>query len=141
MCNKIIFEQIRVNFSLSKCNVNYPSCKRTSSSHLLFAIPNLQDVSKTSRSPFTKHTSKNNSLMQSFITSHVSNSSQLMGVRYYCTNKQPELPKLMNFPEVVWPSVLKTIRNFILSNFIIKRYFDGEFSLPEFAEASKQVII
>lgn len=59
--------------------------------------------------------------------------------RPYCTNKQPELPKLMDVPLVVWPSIFKTIRNWILSNFIIMRYFDPEFNLDDFVIGSKQV--
>lgn len=59
--------------------------------------------------------------------------------RSYCTNKQPELPKLMDVPLVVWPSFFKTIRNWILSNFIIMRYFDPEFNLDDFVIGSKQV--
>jgi hypothetical protein len=51
------------------------------------------------------------------------------------------LPSLMNFPEIVWPSVIKTIRNWILTNILIKPYFDQEFSLPDFILGSKQVYL
>lgn len=66
-------------------------------------------------------------------------SSGFVVKRSYCTNKQPELPKLMDVPLVVWPSFFKTIRNWILSNFIIMRYFDPEFNLDDFVIGSKQV--
>lgn len=49
------------------------------------------------------------------------------------------LPSLMNFPEIVWPSVIKTFRNWILTNILIKPYFDQEFGLPDFILGSKQV--
>jgi len=51
------------------------------------------------------------------------------------------LPRLMDFPEIVWPSVIKTLRNWILANLIITPYFDQEFSLPDFINGSKQVAI
>lgn len=59
----------------------------------------------------------------------------------YCTDKssKPPLPKLMDFPEVTWPSFFKSMRNWILSQFIIMRYFDNEFSLPDFVVGSKKV--
>jgi hypothetical protein len=50
-----------------------------------------------------------------------------------------KLPTLMNFPEIVWPSVIKTFRNWILTNILIKPYFDQEFGLPDFILGSKQV--
>lgn len=59
----------------------------------------------------------------------------------YCTDSsgKPPLPKLMDFPEITWPSFFKSIRNWILSQFIIVRYFDNEFSLPDFVLGSKKV--
>lgn len=59
----------------------------------------------------------------------------------YCTDSssKPPLPKLMDFPEVTWPSFFKSMRNWILSQFIIMRYFDNEFSLPDFVVGSKKV--
>jgi hypothetical protein len=62
--------------------------------------------------------------------------------RWYCHGRgQPreKLPPLMNFPEIVWPSVIKTFRNWILTNILIKPYFDQEFGLPDFILGSKQV--
>lgn len=58
---------------------------------------------------------------------------------HYCTEKRQKLPKLMDFPEVTWPSVFKTIRNWVLANFIIMRYFDNEFNLGDFIIGSKKV--
>lgn len=54
------------------------------------------------------------------------------------TNKLP--PLLPDQPIVVWPSLIKSIRNFILSTFIIKPYLDREFSLPDFVSASKKAV-
>uniref|UniRef100_A0A1B6HW95 Uncharacterized protein n=1 Tax=Homalodisca liturata TaxID=320908 RepID=A0A1B6HW95_9HEMI len=64
----------------------------------------------------------------------------ILGCRSYCSNKEQDLPKIMNLPQVVWPSVFKTVRNWILSNFIIMRYFDHEFNLPDFVAGSKQAV-
>ncbi|KAJ9593534.1 hypothetical protein L9F63_014927, partial [Diploptera punctata] len=63
--------------------------------------------------------------------------------RYYSDDTGPPkrtLPHLMEFPEIVWPSVIKTLRNWILANLIITPYFDQEFRLPDFISGSKQVI-
>lgn len=63
--------------------------------------------------------------------------------RFYSSNSGPpstKLPPLMNFPEIMWPSLIKSIRNFILSTFIIKPYFDRDFSLPDFVRGSKQAL-
>lgn len=51
-----------------------------------------------------------------------------------------KLPPLMNFPEVVWPSLIKSLRNFILAHFIIKPYFDKDFNLPDFVSGAKQAV-
>lgn len=62
--------------------------------------------------------------------------------RWYSHGKghpRENLPSLMNFPEIVWPSVIKTFRNWILTNILIKPYFDQEFRLPDFILGSKQV--
>ncbi|XP_030030286.2 m-AAA protease-interacting protein 1, mitochondrial-like [Manduca sexta] len=50
------------------------------------------------------------------------------------------LPQLMEFPPVVWPSFIKFVKNWMFSNFIIRPYFDQEFSLGEFIEASKHAV-
>ncbi|GLV40614.1 uncharacterized protein CBL_04416 [Carabus blaptoides fortunei] len=46
----------------------------------------------------------------------------------------------MEFPEIVWPSIIKSLRNFILTTFIIKPYFDRDFNLPEFVAGSKKAV-
>lgn len=52
-----------------------------------------------------------------------------------------KLPPLMsNFPKIVWPSVIKSIRNFILATFIIKPYLDREFNLKDFVDGSKKAV-
>ncbi|CAG9830150.1 unnamed protein product [Diabrotica balteata] len=54
------------------------------------------------------------------------------------SNKLP--PLLPDSPIFVWPSLFKTIRNFILATFIIKPYLDQEFNLPDFVSASKKAV-
>lgn len=54
------------------------------------------------------------------------------------SNKLP--PLMPDFPKIVWPSLLKSIRNFILATFIIKPYFDKEFNLPDFVAGSKKAV-
>lgn len=145
MLNKTVTNHIlRCNsISYFKPYINYSNFERINSSPFNFSILNLQYVPEASRNTYllNRHnlTIEYNSLLSHFVNSHVPNTTQVTGVRHYCTNKQPQLPKLMDFPQVVWPSVFKSMRNWILSNFIIMRYFDSEFSLPEFVEASKQV--
>lgn len=52
-----------------------------------------------------------------------------------------KLPQLMpDFPKLVWPSFLKSIKNFILATFIIKPYLDKEFILPDFVTGSKKAV-
>ncbi|PSN58097.1 hypothetical protein C0J52_06493 [Blattella germanica] len=63
--------------------------------------------------------------------------------RWYTDDRGPPrrtLPSLMDFPEIVWPSVIKTLRNWILANLIITPYFDQEFRLPDFIFGSKQAV-
>lgn len=62
--------------------------------------------------------------------------------RTYCDNKVEtgKLPQLMEFPPVVWPSFINFIKNWMFSTFIIRPYFDQEFSLQEFIEASKHAV-
>lgn len=62
--------------------------------------------------------------------------------RNYCEDHTEikKLPQLMEFPPVVWPSFLKFIKNWIFANFIIRPYFENEFDLKEFVEASKHAV-
>lgn len=50
------------------------------------------------------------------------------------------LPSLMDFEEITWPSVLKTIKNFIFVHFIIRPYFDRDFALQDFIDGSKHAL-
>lgn len=62
--------------------------------------------------------------------------------RWYSDDRGPpreKLPNLMDFPEIVWPTVIKAFRNWILTNILIKPYFDKDFGLPDFIRGSKQV--
>lgn len=54
------------------------------------------------------------------------------------TNEQ--LPTLMDFPKIIWPSLLKTIKNWILVNFIVRPYFDQEFNMPNFVFGAKHAL-
>lgn len=67
--------------------------------------------------------------------------------RTYATNPTNEddrqsnkLPTLMEFPKIMWPSLLKTIKSWILCNFIIRPYFDQEFDMPNFVNGTKHAI-
>lgn len=64
--------------------------------------------------------------------------------RKYSTNEDhrqsDKLPTLMEFPKIIWPSLLKTIKNWILVNFIIRPYFDQEFNMPNFVNGTKHAI-
>ncbi|CAH2058128.1 unnamed protein product, partial [Iphiclides podalirius] len=51
-----------------------------------------------------------------------------------------KLPQLMEFPPVIWPSLIKYIKNWMFANFIIRPYFDQDFSLSDFIEASKHAV-
>lgn len=46
----------------------------------------------------------------------------------------------MDFPEIIWPSVMKSVKNWIMVHFIIRPYFDREFSLPDFVQGAKQAL-
>lgn len=50
-------------------------------------------------------------------------------------------PPLMEFPELVWPNVPNTMRNWIMRNMIIRPYFDQEFDINDFTLGSKQVCV
>ncbi|XP_066156719.1 m-AAA protease-interacting protein 1, mitochondrial [Euwallacea fornicatus] len=65
--------------------------------------------------------------------------------RCYCQENGPpapsqKLPPLMNFPLVVWPSLFQSLKNLIFTTFIIKPYFDVEFSLQDFVQGSKKAV-
>lgn len=50
------------------------------------------------------------------------------------------LPKLMSFPQIVWPSVFKTVKNWIMINFIIRPYFDNDFNVNDFVAGTKHAL-
>lgn len=62
--------------------------------------------------------------------------------RDYCDERVEtrRLPQLMDFPPIVWPSILNFVKNWMFSNFIIRPYFEQEFSLYEFIEGSKHAV-
>ncbi|KAJ6632718.1 m-AAA protease-interacting protein 1, mitochondrial [Pseudolycoriella hygida] len=51
-----------------------------------------------------------------------------------------KLPALMEFPNITWPSLIKSIKNWILVNFIIRPYFDQDFTMPNFVEGAKHAV-
>lgn len=63
--------------------------------------------------------------------------------RFFSSESNPpsnKLPPLMNFPQIIWPSVIKSIRNFILTTFIVKPYLDRDFNFPDFVVGSKKAV-
>lgn len=63
--------------------------------------------------------------------------------RFFSSETSPpsnKLPPLMNFPQIIWPSIIKSIRNFILTTFIVKPYLDREFNFPDFVVGSKKAV-
>ncbi|XP_026748490.1 uncharacterized protein LOC113509370 [Galleria mellonella] len=72
----------------------------------------------------------------------VTSTNNVTQFRNYCqdTSDTRKLPPLMEFPPVVWPSFIKFIKNWMFANFIIRPYFEPEFSLGEFIEASKHAV-
>ncbi|XP_011194955.1 m-AAA protease-interacting protein 1, mitochondrial [Zeugodacus cucurbitae] len=50
------------------------------------------------------------------------------------------LPRLMDFPETLWPSTINTLRNWILIQFIIRPYFDREFTIKDFVCGAKHAL-
>lgn len=54
--------------------------------------------------------------------------------------KRRRLPPLMDFTEIVWPSLFKSIKNWILVTFIIRPYFDNNFQMQEFVAGSNQAL-
>ena len=145
MCNKAILGVfLRNNCTVKLKNFHY--CSQIVGLHnYVFkknnGIPNLMKYKKITLERPNVYKTK----MLSGISAFNGNSSlqnlQLSCSHHYCTDssgKRP-LPKLMEFPEVTWPSFFKSIRNWILSQFIIMRYFDNEFNLPDFVVGSKKV--
>lgn len=60
-------------------------------------------------------------------------------MRRYSSERR-SLPTIMDFQTIVWPSVFKSVRNWIMVNFIIRPYFDQDFNLPDFVAGTKQAV-
>ncbi|CAH1163606.1 unnamed protein product [Phaedon cochleariae] len=64
--------------------------------------------------------------------------------RCYSTDKPAppsnKLPPLSPDFRIVWPSLIKSIKNFILTTFIIKPYLDRDFNLSDFVSGSKRAV-
>lgn len=68
--------------------------------------------------------------------------------RKYCSSannefesrKPKRLPELMAFPKIVWPSIIKSMKNWILVNLIIRPYFDKEFNIPDFSSGTRHAL-
>ncbi len=54
---------------------------------------------------------------------------------------EQNLPPLMTFPPIVWPRFMNAIRNWFFITFIIKPYFDKEFSMNDFILGAKEVTL
>ncbi|XP_035905132.1 m-AAA protease-interacting protein 1, mitochondrial [Anopheles stephensi] len=74
------------------------------------------------------------------------NNHNIVQTRWNSTDEQSSRQRvrkrlmLMDFPQLVWPSVIKTIRNWIMVHFIIRPYFDREFVLADFVQGAKQAL-
>lgn len=73
---------------------------------------------------------------------NITSSCAVTQLRNYCEDRveAKKLPPLMEFPPIVWPSFIKFVKNWMFANFIIRPYFEPEFSLNEFIEASKHAV-
>ncbi|XP_075165073.1 m-AAA protease-interacting protein 1, mitochondrial [Haematobia irritans] len=50
------------------------------------------------------------------------------------------LPRLMDFPEIMWPSFYNSMKNWIMVHFIIRPYMDREFNIRDFAAGAKKAM-
>lgn len=53
---------------------------------------------------------------------------------------QRSIPRLMEFPEIMWPSFFHSIRNWMLVHCIIRPYFDHEFYMKDFVFGAHKAI-
>uniref|UniRef100_A0A1B6GAU0 Juvenile hormone esterase binding protein n=1 Tax=Cuerna arida TaxID=1464854 RepID=A0A1B6GAU0_9HEMI len=146
MCNKILVKYV-LNVSSNVWGGYYSSANRNFN-FMFKRVPNLNYHPSTrnmclliQRKPLLSNgysSSHHNSVIP--INGLMLTGLPVLGFRSYCSNKEQDLPKIMNLPQVVWPSIFKTVRNWILANFIIMRYFDHEFNLPDFVAGSKQAV-
>lgn len=65
------------------------------------------------------------------------NDFKLHGRRSFCQETKPRKMHLMDFPLIIWPNIIKTIKNWIYTTLIIRPYLDPEFNLTAFVEGSK----
>lgn len=151
MCNKTLAKIIHQSYSNGSSIQFYKYLHVPILSTKTFDFSNLTPLQGSSTKAVPRPRSSNYVFSKSCLLSYIGGNESKIQLdksclitpltmsRLYCTHKQPKLPKIMDFPQVIWPSVFKTIRNWILSNFIIMRYFDNEFNLPDFVTGSKQV--
>lgn len=146
MCHKAVIGVLFKNNCSAKLN-NVHYCSQILGLHSYVftkssVIPNLNGNTKvTPKRPYVNKTKASTGSPLFTNVGHLHN-MWLSCSHPYCTDRagKPPLPKLMDFPEVTWPSFFKSIRNWILSQFIIMRYFDNEFSLPDFVIGSKKAV-
>ncbi|XP_026735307.1 m-AAA protease-interacting protein 1, mitochondrial [Trichoplusia ni] len=73
----------------------------------------------------------------------ITSTCPVIQLRSYCVQREEEtrrLPQLMEFPPIIWPSIIKFMKNWMFANLIIRPYFEPEFNLHEFIEASKHAV-
>lgn len=58
--------------------------------------------------------------------------------RSYCKDYRP-FPEVPEFPPVVWPSLLKSIKALLYTYLIIKPQWDKDFNLSDFSKNSRKV--
>ncbi|XP_054289964.1 m-AAA protease-interacting protein 1, mitochondrial-like [Macrosteles quadrilineatus] len=139
MCHKAALElAVRLNSNTFKFSILSKYCNLSSTNYEANKLVLSNVTRKFSALVPQQYQYKNNDTSQIASLNLLSESS--VNNRSYCSKRERELPKIMQFPQVVWPSVFKTIRNWVLSNFIIMRYFDSDFSLPNFVNGSKQAV-
>ncbi|XP_052869053.1 m-AAA protease-interacting protein 1, mitochondrial [Anopheles cruzii] len=64
-----------------------------------------------------------------------------LGVRFLASqDASRKRPMLMEFPQIVWPSIVKTVRNWIMVSLIIRPYFDHDFRIPDFVLGAKHAL-
>lgn len=61
--------------------------------------------------------------------------------RYYCSKNYRPFPEVPDFPPIVWPNLLKSLKALLYSYLIIKPQMDKDFSLREFAKNSRKVCV
>lgn len=119
-------------FINSRCFSVFASHATSKCTGILLRKPKCLRESFESAKSLTERMSNNRTMTRLFCTSD--------NERPMPSNRGRSLPALMNFPEIVWPSIFKTIKNFIFVNLIIRPYFDKDFALQDFIDGSKQAL-